>query len=118
KLQIASANAQTTKDKTQLTDLGKQTDTLAKQISAIQKKKTQTKADKAALKKLVSQYNKTNNVISAIVGGSSFKTSGGGGDYNNAPSGSPAAFGGFRKVSHAPSSFNGQMSQAIAKGVP
>jgi hypothetical protein len=118
KLQIAIANAQTSKDKTQLTALGKQTDTLAKQISAIQKKKTQTKADKAALKKLVSQYNKTNNAISAIVGGSSFKTSGGGGDYNNAPSGSPAAFGGFRRVNQAPSSFNGQMSQAISKGVP
>jgi hypothetical protein len=52
KLQIAIANAQTSKDKTQLTALGKQTDTLAKQISAIQKKKTQTKADKAALKKV------------------------------------------------------------------
>jgi hypothetical protein len=118
KLQIAIANAQTSKDKTQLTALGKQTDTLTKQIAAIQKKKTQSKADKAALKKLVSQYNKTNNAISSIVGGSSFKTSGGGGDYSNAPSGSPAAFGGFRRVNQAPSSFNGQMSQAISKGVP
>jgi hypothetical protein len=118
KLQIAIANAQTSKDKTQLTALGKQTDTLAKQISAIQKKKTQTKADKAALKKLVSQYNKTNNAISSIVGGSSFNSSGGGGDYSNAPSGSPAAFGGFRKVTHAPASFNNDMSQAIGKGVP
>jgi hypothetical protein len=112
KLQIAIANAQTSKDKTQLTALGKQSDSLAKQIAAYQK------AGKKAPKKLVSDYNKTNNAISKIVGGASFKTSGGGGDYNNAPSGSPAAFGGFRKVSHAPSSFNGQMSQAIARGVP
>jgi hypothetical protein len=112
KLQIAIANAQTSKDKTQLTALGKQSDSLAKQIAAYQK------AGKKAPKKLVSDYNKTNNAISKIVGGASFKTSGGGGDYNNAPSGSPAAFGGFRRVNQAPSSFNGQMSQAIAKGVP
>jgi hypothetical protein len=112
KLQIAIANAQTSKDKTQLTALGKQSDGYAKQIAAYQK------AGKPVPKKLVDNYNKTNKAISAIVGGSSFKTSGGGGDYSNAPSGSPAAFGGFRKVNHAPSSFNGQMSQAIAKGVP
>jgi hypothetical protein len=112
KLQIAIANAQTSKDKTQLTALGKQSDSLAKQIAAYQK------AGKKAPKKLVSDYNKTNNAISKIVGGASFKTSGGGGDYNNAPSGSPAAFGGFRRVNQAPSSFNGQMSQAISKGVP
>jgi hypothetical protein len=112
KIQIAIANAQTSKDKTQLTALGKQSDGYAKQIAAYQK------AGKPVPKKLVDNYNKTNKAISAIVGGSSFKTSGGGGDYSNAPSGSPAAFGGFRKVSHAPSSFNGQMSQAIARGVP
>jgi hypothetical protein len=112
KIQIAIANAQTSKDKTQLTALGKQSDSLAKQIAAYQK------AGKKAPKKLVDDYNKTNNAISGIVGGASFKTSGGGGDYNNAPSGSPAAFGGFRRVNQAPSSFNGQMSQAIAKGVP
>src|SRR5437764_1356037 len=112
KIQIAIANAQTSKDKTQLTALGKQSDSLAKQIAAYQK------AGKKAPKKLVDDYNKTNNAISSIVGGASFKTSGGGGDYNNAPSGSPAAFGGFRRVNQAPSSFNGQMSQAISKGVP
>jgi hypothetical protein len=112
KLQIAIANAQTSKDKTQLTALGKQADGYAKQIAAYQK------AGKKPPKKLVDNYNKTNKAISSIVGGSSFKTSGGGGDYSNAPSGSPAAFGGFRRVNQAPSSFNGQMSQAIAKGVP
>jgi hypothetical protein len=112
KLQIAIANAQTSKDKTQLTALGKQSDSLAKQIAAYQK------AGKKAPKSLVDKYNETNNAISSVVGGASFKTSGGGGDFKNAPSGSPAAFGGFRKVSHAPSSFNGQMSQAIARGVP
>jgi hypothetical protein len=112
KIQIAIANAQTSKDKTQLTALGKQSDSLAKQIAAYQK------AGKKAPKSLVDKYNSTNNAISGIVGGTSFKTSGGGGDYNNAPSGSPAAFGGFRRVNQAPSSFNGQMSQAISKGVP
>jgi hypothetical protein len=112
KIQIAIANAQTSKDKTQLTALGKQSDSLAKQIAAYQK------AGKKAPKSLVDKYNSTNNAISGIVGGASFKTSGGGGDYSNAPSGSPAAFGGFRRVNQAPSSFNGQMSQAISKGVP
>jgi hypothetical protein len=116
KLQIAIANAQTSKDKTQLTALGKQSDSYAKQIAAYQK--SGKGLTSKAFKDLVSKYNKTNNAISGIVGGASFKTSGGGGDYNNAPSGSPAAFGGFRRVNQAPSSFNGQMSQAIAKGVP
>jgi hypothetical protein len=116
KLQIAIANAQTSKDKTQLTALGKQSDSLAKQIAAYQK--SGKGLTSKTFKKLVSDYNKTNNAISGIVGGASFKTSGGGGDYNNAPSGSPAAFGGFRRVNQAPSSFNGQMSQAISKGVP
>jgi hypothetical protein len=117
----AADAAQNNTDKTQLTALGKQSDTLAKQISAIQKKKKQTSADKASLKKLIGQYNSVNNNISKIIGGNSFKgTSGGGGsvNINSAPSGSPAAFGGFRRVNQAPSAFNGQMSQAINKGVP
>lgn len=120
-IQKAANAAQNATDKTQLTALGKQSDTLAKQISAIQKKKKQTSADKASLKKLIGQYNSVNNNISKIIGGNSFKgTSGGGGsvNINSAPSGSPAAFGGFRRVSQAPSAFNGQMNQAINKGVP
>jgi hypothetical protein len=117
----AADAAQNATDKTQLTALGKQTDTLAKQISAIQKKKTQTKADKAALKKLVSQYNNANNAINKIIGGSSFKTSTKGSDgsqINSAPTGMPKDFGGYRRVGQQPAAFNTQMSQAIQKGVP
>jgi hypothetical protein len=117
----AADAAQNATDKTQLTALGKQTDTLAKQISAIQKKKTQTKADKAALKKLVGQYNNANNAINKIIGGSSFKTSTKGSDgsqISKAPSGIPTDFGGFRRVGKQPAAFNTQMSEAINKGVP
>jgi hypothetical protein len=117
----AADAAQNATDKTQLTALGKQTDTLTKQISAIQKKKTQTKADKAALKKLVSQYNNANNAINKIIGGSSFKTSTKGSDgsqISKAPSGIPTDFGGYRKVGKQPAAFNTHMSQAIQKGVP
>jgi hypothetical protein len=117
----AADAAQNATDKTQLTALGKQTDTLTKQISAIQKKKTQTKADKAALKKLVSQYNNANNAINKIIGGSSFKTSTKGSDgsqISKAPSGIPTNFGGYRKVGKQPAAFNTHMSQAIQKGVP
>jgi hypothetical protein len=117
----AADAAQNATDKTQLTALGKQTDTLTKQISAIQKKKTQTKADKAALKKLVTQYNNANNAINKIIGGSSFKTSTKGSDgsqISKAPSGIPTDFGGYRKVGKQPAAFNTHMSQAIQKGVP
>jgi hypothetical protein len=112
KLQIAIANAQTSKDKTQLTALGKQADGFAKQIAAYQK------AGKKPPKSLVDKYNKTNKAISGIVGGTSFKTSGGGGDISKAPSGTPSAFGGYRRVNQAPAAFNNQMTQAISKGVP
>lgn len=78
-IKIAAANAQTSKDKNQITALGAKSKTLADQIVAIQKKKKPTDADKKALKKLVKQYNETNNAISDIVGGESFRSSGGGG---------------------------------------
>jgi hypothetical protein len=112
KLQIAIATAQTSKDAVQLTALGKQVDGFAKQIAAYQK------AGKKPPKSLVDKYNKTNKAISSIVGGSSFKTSGGGGDISKAPSGTPSAFGGYRRVNQAPAAFNNQMTQAISKGVP
>lgn len=79
KISIAAANAQTAADKNQLTSLGKQSDSISKQIVALQKKKKLSSAEKETMKKLVSKYNTINGQISALVGGSGFNSSGGGG---------------------------------------
>lgn len=73
KIRIAAENAQSTKDKTQLTSLGKQSSDLAKQIVAYQK------AGKKPPKDIVDKYNNINNQISSLVGGSGFNSTGGGG---------------------------------------
>jgi hypothetical protein len=74
KIKLAAENAQTSKDKNQLTALGKQADSLVKQITAAQK------AGKKPSKKVIAKYNETMDAISKLVGGTSFKDSGGGGD--------------------------------------
>lgn len=128
KIKVAIANANNAADRTKLTGLGKQLDTVTKQITQLQKKKTLTKADKKALKKLVDKYNETNDAISKVVGGASFqndtKGSGGGGNSNDtfdlskSFSGNPSSFGGYREYGKQPASFNRDMSAAIQKGVP
>ena len=75
KIKIAAANAQTSADKNQLTALGKQSDTLAKQIIAAQK------AGKKPSKDIVDKYNNINDQISSLVGGSSFSGGGSGSDF-------------------------------------
>lgn len=114
KIKVAIANANNAADRTKLTGLGKQLDTVTKQITALQKKKSLSKADKATLKKLVSKYNETNDAISKVVGGTSFndggKGSDSGGNYNNYYKTSS-----FNNTSAMPR-FNRDMDAAIKKG--
>lgn len=115
KIKIAAENAQSTKDRNQLTALGKQADQLSSQIVAYQKR-----GDKPP-KKLVDKYNKTNRDISKLVGGKSFQndTKGDGKvNYKNSYNGNPSSFGGYRQYGHQPKSYNTHLSAAIKKGVP
>jgi hypothetical protein len=86
KLKLAISSAQTSKDKSQLTALGKQATTLTSQITAAQRQ------GKKPSKSIVAKYNETMNAISKIVGGTSFSKSVGGGGSDKAY----ASYGGYK----------------------
>ena len=82
-IKIAAENAQSSKDKSTLTALGKQSDSLSKQIVALKKKKKLSDKEKKELKSLVKKYNDVNNKITSLTNSMSYKqtSSGGSGDF-------------------------------------